>query len=59
MDLGLNNKVALVTGGGSGIGGGVSEYLACEGVNVAVNYIVNKSEVETFVESLNKKYKTI
>ncbi len=58
MDLDLRGKIALVTGGGSGIGGGISEYLACEGVNVAVNYIVNKSEVETFVESLNKKYKT-
>lgn len=58
MELGLKNKVALVTGGGSGIGGGISEYFACEGVNVVVNYIVNKSEVEIFVEMLNKKYKT-
>ncbi|MBF9016686.1 MULTISPECIES: SDR family NAD(P)-dependent oxidoreductase [unclassified Oceanispirochaeta] len=58
MDLGLKGKVALVTGGGSGIGGGISEYLACEGVNVAVNYIVDKPAVEAFVEKLNEKYGT-
>jgi 3-oxoacyl-[acyl-carrier protein] reductase len=58
MDLGLKGKVALVTGGGSGIGGGISEYLACEGVNVAVNYIVDQPAVEAFVEKLNKEYGT-
>ena len=58
MDLGLKNKVALVTGGGSGIGGGISRYLACEGVNVAVNYISKESKINDFVKSLNEEYGT-
>lgn len=36
MDLGLNNKIAIVTGGGSGIGKAVSLLLAREGAKVAV-----------------------
>jgi NAD(P)-dependent dehydrogenase (short-subunit alcohol dehydrogenase family) len=36
MDLGLNNKTAVITGGGSGIGKAVCFLLAEEGANVAV-----------------------
>jgi NAD(P)-dependent dehydrogenase (short-subunit alcohol dehydrogenase family) len=36
MDLGLNNKIAVVTGGGSGIGKAACFLLAEEGANVAV-----------------------
>jgi NAD(P)-dependent dehydrogenase (short-subunit alcohol dehydrogenase family) len=36
MDLGLSNKVAIVTGGGSGIGKAASLLLAEEGASVAV-----------------------
>ncbi len=36
MDLGLTGKVAAITGGGSGIGLGVAEGLAKEGVNLVL-----------------------
>ena len=58
MDLNLRDKVALVTGGGSGIGRGVCTCLAEEGVDVAVNYIVDEHHVKRFVERLNATYGT-
>ena len=36
MDLGLNNKVAIVTGGSKGIGKATAMALAQEGVNVCI-----------------------
>ena len=58
MDLNLQRKVAIVTGGGSGLGAGISEVLAEEGVNVIVNYIVDEEDVLKFVDTLNTTYKT-
>jgi 3-oxoacyl-[acyl-carrier protein] reductase len=58
MELGLRNKTAIVTGGGTGIGAGICEALAQEGVNVGINYIVEKEAVEEFASELNGKYGT-
>ncbi|MGO9309750.1 MAG: SDR family NAD(P)-dependent oxidoreductase, partial [Spirochaetia bacterium] len=58
MDLGLKGKAAIVTGGGTGIGAGICEALAQEGVNVGVNWIVGKDEVTAFAAELSKKYGT-
>lgn len=58
MDLNLKGKVALVTGGGTGIGAGICEVLAQEGVDVAVNYVVGKDEVMAFAAELGERYGT-
>ncbi|MGA2765033.1 MAG: SDR family NAD(P)-dependent oxidoreductase, partial [Spirochaetia bacterium] len=56
MDLGLKGKTAIVTGGGTGIGAGICEALAQEGVNVAINWIVGKDEVTAFAAELSARY---
>lgn len=48
MDLGLNNKVVIVTGGGSGIGAGISLALAREG---AIPVVVARSPLNAAFES--------
>lgn len=58
MNFNLKDKVALVTGGGSGLGGAISRILAKEGANVIVNYIVDEEKVIEFVKELNDKYHT-
>jgi len=58
MELNLKGKTAIVTGGGSGIGAGITEALVQEGVNVAINYIVDEEQVIAFAEKLNNQYGT-
>lgn len=56
MNLGLKEKVVIVTGGAKGIGGAISEAFAMEGANVVVNYRSNSEKSEMFVAGLREKY---
>jgi 3-oxoacyl-[acyl-carrier protein] reductase len=58
MELNIQGKSAIVTGGGTGIGAGICEALAQEGVDVGINYIVDREEVQEFADDLNRKYNT-
>ncbi len=56
MDLKLNGKTAIVTGGNSGLGASVCEVLAQEGANVIINYLFNPDDADTLAEKLSSKY---
>lgn len=55
----LKNKIALVTGGDSGIGRAVAYLYACEGADVAINYLAVEQEdaeaVKEAIEALGRK----
>jgi 3-oxoacyl-[acyl-carrier protein] reductase len=48
----LQDRVAIVTGGGTGIGRGISEMLAQAGAKVAVNYSRSKEDAEETVAAI-------
>jgi NAD(P)-dependent dehydrogenase (short-subunit alcohol dehydrogenase family) len=50
-----NNKTALVTGGGKGIGRAISLKLASQGYKVAVNYLSDSKSAEVTVEYIKAR----
>lgn len=54
MDLGLQGKGAIVTGGSLGIGRAIAVALAREGCNVAVNYRRHDAEAKEVVAEIEK-----
>ncbi len=56
VEINLNGKRALVTGGNTGIGAAIVSRLAAAGARVIVNYVVHPELASALVESLNQKY---
>ena len=55
MELGLRGKVAVVTGGASGVGREIALSLAAEGAHVAVNYRSSVKDAEALVGEIVAK----
>ena len=58
MDLGLKDKVVIVTGGAKGIGSGISEAFAREGARVAIIYRSDPEHSEGYAAELAEKFST-
>ncbi len=56
MDLKIKGKTAVITGGTKGIGAGIAEVFAAEGVNLALAFRSDAEGAESFTHSLIQKY---
>src|SRR3972149_10073371 len=57
MELGLEKKTAIVTGGGSGLGLAICEAFCQEKANVVMNYLVDQETVQELAARLRGKYR--
>ena len=51
------NKVALVTGGTTGIGKAIAQELAKSGFNIAINYRTETEEMQELKKEIEEKIK--
>ena len=56
MDLGLNDKVAIVTGGAHGLGRAVCMALASEGARVVINYHRRPEQAEALADEIRRRF---
>lgn len=56
MELGLRDKVVIVTGGSKGVGAGISEIFAQEGATLVIDYRSDREYSENFARGLAEKY---
>ena len=54
MELGLKNKVAIITGASRGIGAASAKALAHHGATVVINYIKSKDKAEELLDEIKK-----
>jgi 3-oxoacyl-[acyl-carrier protein] reductase len=54
MELGLQDKVALITGASRGIGAASAKALAHQGATVVINYIKSKDKAEELLDEIKK-----
>ena len=56
MDLGIQGKKAIICASSRGLGKGIAEQLAKEGVEIIINGTNKENLAETEEEFINKKY---
>jgi len=54
MELGLKNKVAIITGASRGIGAASAKALAHQGATVVINYIKSKDKAQVLLDEIKK-----